>query len=100
MAAAGERLPPTGNLQAMVGARYLTEHAPLLSRSGKMLAVREIVESIADTDATVLIRGESGVGKDVVARAIHASSERAEQPMVKVNCAALPAGLLESELFG
>jgi two-component system response regulator AtoC len=65
-----------------------------------MLAVREIVESIADTDAAVLIRGESGVGKDIVARAIHAASVRGDRPFVKVNCAALPAGLLESELFG
>ncbi len=55
---------------------------------------------IGTTNATVLIRGESGVGKDVVARAIHAASVRHEAPFVKVNCAALPAGLLESELFG
>jgi transcriptional regulator with GAF, ATPase, and Fis domain len=59
-----------------------------------------MVEAIADIDATVLIRGESGVGKDVVARAVHAASQRHDGPFVKVNCAALPHGLLESELFG
>ncbi|MGH7264502.1 MAG: sigma-54 interaction domain-containing protein [Candidatus Rokuibacteriota bacterium] len=65
-----------------------------------MRRVKAIVEEVADTDATVLIRGESGVGKDVVARAIHEASGRREHPFVKVNCAALPADLLESELFG
>jgi transcriptional regulator with PAS, ATPase and Fis domain len=65
-----------------------------------MRAIRAIIESIADTDATVLIRGESGVGKDLIARAIHAASARREGPFVKVNCAAIPAELLESELFG
>jgi two-component system response regulator AtoC len=83
-----------------MGSSYRTEYAALLGQSRKMLAVREIVESIADTAATVLIRGESGVGKDVVARAIHAASVRSDKPFIKVNCAALPSGLLESELFG
>ena len=65
-----------------------------------MRAIQSIIESVADTDATVLIRGESGVGKDLVARAIHAHSERRQGPFIKVNCAAIPQGLLESELFG
>jgi transcriptional regulator with PAS, ATPase and Fis domain len=65
-----------------------------------MRAIGAIIENIADTDATVLIRGESGVGKDVVARAIHAASSRRLGPFVKVNCAAIPQDLLESELFG
>src|SRR5213083_2708198 len=78
----------------------LTQHAPLLEGSPPMRAIRTVVENIADTDATVLIRGESGVGKDLVARAIHAASPRRSGPFVKVNCAAIPAGLLESELFG
>jgi transcriptional regulator with GAF, ATPase, and Fis domain len=65
-----------------------------------MRAIRALVESVADHDVTVLIRGETGVGKDVVARAIHAASARRQGPFIKVNCAAIPSGLLESELFG
>jgi len=82
------------------GKRYLTEYAPLLSHSAKMRAIREIVEQVAAINTTILFRGESGVGKDVVARAVHAASPRADGPFVKVNCAALPGELLESELFG
>ena len=65
-----------------------------------MRSIRTIIDHIADTDATVLVRGESGVGKDLVARAIHARSARRHGPFVPVNCAAIPSGLLESELFG
>ena len=68
--------------------------------SPSMRAIRAIIESIADIDAMVLIRGESGVGKDLVARSIHAHSSRRDGPFVKVNCAAIPHDLLESELFG
>ena len=82
------------------GERYLAEFVPLLDGSAAMRAIRGMVENIADTDATVLLRGESGVGKDLVARAIHAASRRCASPFVKVNCAAIPQGLLESELFG
>ena len=80
--------------------RQLTDHVPLLDGSPPMRAIQTIVENIADTDATVLIRGESGVGKDLVPRALHAASARRGGPFVKVNCAAIPPGLLESELFG
>ncbi len=72
----------------------------ILGESPSMRAVRAIIESIADTDAMVLIRGESGVGKDLVARSIHEHSIRRDGPFVKVNCAAIPHDLLESELFG
>ena len=65
-----------------------------------MRAIGTLIENVADTDATVLIRGESGVGKELVARAIHAASSRRGGPFVKVNCAAIPQGLLESEFFG
>jgi two-component system response regulator AtoC len=66
----------------------------------KMRAVQEIIEQVADTDITVLVRGESGTGKEVVARALFQLGNRRSRPFVKVNCAALPSELLESELFG
>jgi two-component system response regulator AtoC len=72
--------------------------APTLS--GAMEQVWSLADRIADTDVPVLLVGESGVGKDVVARRIHATSRRAGRPFVKINCAALPGELLESELFG
>lgn len=72
----------------------------LSSSSPAMNEVKKIVEQVAGTDVTVLIRGESGTGKGVVARAIYLHSRRREMPFVKINCAALPKELLESELFG
>ncbi len=66
----------------------------------KMKDVREIIEQVADTDITVLVRGESGTGKELVARALFQLGDRRDSPFVKVNCAALPSELLESELFG
>jgi two-component system response regulator AtoC len=68
--------------------------------SPDMKAIATVIEQVSDSDVTVLIRGESGVGKELVARAIHQRSSRRERPFVKVNCAALPGELLESELFG
>jgi two-component system response regulator AtoC len=70
------------------------------AEDGKMREVREIIEQVADTDITVLVRGESGTGKELVARTLHQLSSRRDKPFVKVNCAALPSELLESELFG
>lgn len=68
--------------------------------SAEMQRIKEIIDQVANTDVTVLIQGESGVGKEVVSRSIHLNSFRRDKPFVKVNCAALPAELLESELFG
>ncbi|HEY7957371.1 MAG TPA: sigma-54 dependent transcriptional regulator [Polyangia bacterium] len=73
---------------------------PVLGTSPAMRRVDELIDRIADADVPVLITGESGVGKDVVARLVHARSARTQKPFVKINCAALPGELLESELFG
>jgi len=71
-----------------------------LCSSAKMQPIRDLIGKVATTNTTVLLRGESGVGKEVVARAIHKASPRAHRQFLKVNCAALPGELLESELFG
>jgi len=65
-----------------------------------MQKVKEMIDRVANADVTIFIRGESGVGKEIVARSIHQNSVRRDKPFVKVNCAALPHELLESELFG
>jgi two-component system, NtrC family, response regulator AtoC len=80
--------------------RRQTDFSALFGTSPKMEEVKQTVEQVADTTATVLIRGESGTGKEVVARLIYANSSRRDKPFVKVNCAAIPHELLESELFG
>jgi two-component system response regulator AtoC len=77
-----------------------SEQPEILSTNAKMVRLREIAKQVADTDVPVLIMGESGVGKEVMARFLHTHSSRREKPFVKVNCAALPHELLESELFG
>jgi two-component system response regulator AtoC len=81
-------------------ARSETDFMLLTGDNPKMREIRDIIEQVADTDITVLIRGESGTGKEVVARTLFQLSGRRDQPFVKVNCAALPSELLESELFG
>ncbi len=72
----------------------------IIGASPDLHAMLDAIQTVADTEATVLIRGETGVGKELVARAIHDLGSRRERPLVKVNCAALPANLVESELFG
>ncbi len=76
------------------------DHGIFLYASQKMKQVKGIIDRVANTDVTVLIQGESGTGKEVVARSVHLNSFRRDQPFIKVNCAALPSELLESELFG
>lgn len=77
-----------------------SKYSTLFDNSDRMLEVRDLIERVSDTDVTVLIRGDSGTGKELVAHALHERSLRKGKPFVKVNCAALPTELLESELFG
>ena len=87
-----------------MGALAKDEHSTIASRSNNvssaMTALDELIHQVAGFNTLVLIRGESGSGKEVVARRIHSSSSRAEKPFVPVNCGAIPSDLLESELFG
>jgi len=72
----------------------------IVAKSRRILEIVDIIKDVADTTATVLLTGESGVGKEVFAKAIHKLSSRADKPFIKINCAAIPEELLESELFG
>lgn len=85
-------------LRSVVNESY--DFSSMIGGSAAMQAVYDQVRRVADSRSTILIRGESGTGKELVARAVHHSSNRADRPFIKVNCAALSAGLLESELFG
>lgn len=80
--------------------RRQSDFTMLFGTSPKMMEVKMTIEQVADTTATVLVRGESGTGKEVVARMVYSESSRSDKPFVKVNCAAIPHELLESELFG
>jgi two-component system, NtrC family, nitrogen regulation response regulator NtrX len=80
--------------------RRIAKSFEMVGESEGMKRVRETIEKVAPTDARVLVTGENGVGKELVARRIHELSSRAEGPMIEVNCAAIPSELIESELFG
>jgi DNA-binding NtrC family response regulator len=86
------------SLREALGQKY--SHPNIVARSAKMQEVLATVERVAPTNSTVLLGGESGVGKDLIARAIHEKSRRASGPFVKINSTAIPENLLESELFG
>src|SRR6202453_1215151 len=86
------------SLREALGKRY--EHPNVVARSTKMQEVLATVDRVAPTNSTVLLGGESGVGKDLIARAIHEKSRRAAGPFIKINSTAIPENLLESELFG
>ena len=86
------------SLREALGKRYA--HPNVVARSPKMQEVLATVERVAPTNSTVLLGGESGVGKDLIARAIHEKSRRARGPFIKINSTAIPENLLESELFG
>src|SRR4030088_84592 len=82
------------------GELYSSGAPRIIGKSAALGRVLAMVRVVAPTDATVLINGETGTGKELIAEAIHECSDRSNGPFVKVNCAAIPAGLLESELFG
>ena len=86
------------SLREALGEKY--SHPNIVARSAKMQEVLAIMERVAPTNSTVLLGGESGVGKDLIARAIHEKSRRASGPFIKINSTAIPENLLESELFG
>ena len=85
-------------LKAELGRRY--EYDNIIGRSEAMQEIFATIERVASSRATVLLAGESGVGKDLIARAIHFHSPRHDKPLVKINCSAIPENLMESELFG
>jgi transcriptional regulator with GAF, ATPase, and Fis domain len=89
--------PPEGQADDL---SFGVDYATFFSGSARMRALLHDIRQVADTNATVLIQGESGVGKEVVAKTLHFASNRRRRPFVKVNCASLPGELLESELFG
>jgi len=97
----GERhrlLQENAALRAQAGEAYRLEH--IIGESPKIKALRQLVQTVAPTNATVLILGESGTGKELIAGALHTLSQRRQQNYVRINCAAIPETLLESELFG
>ena len=93
-------LPPDAELIAAVLAAVATDDRPLLAADPAMQAVLKLADQVAGSEASLLITGESGVGKEVMARYVHQKSRRADRPFISVNCAAIPENLLESELFG
>ncbi len=93
-------LPPDATLIAAVLAAVADDERPMVARDPAMQAVLTLADQVAPSEASILITGESGVGKEVVARYLHAKSKRAGRPFISVNCAAIPENLLESELFG
>ena len=93
-------LPPEPEMIAAVLAAVANDTRDLIYRDEAMAQVIKLAQQIAGSDASVLITGESGTGKEVIARYVHARSNRAKAPFISVNCAAIPESLLESELFG
>jgi two-component system response regulator FlrC len=93
-------LPPDAELIAAVLAAVADDDRPMVARDPAMQSVITLADQVAASEASILITGESGVGKEVMARYLHTKSRRAQRPFISVNCAAIPENLLESELFG
>jgi two-component system response regulator PilR (NtrC family) len=87
-------------LRARIAAEHPEDPLEILGKSAPMRAIADLIRRVAETRTTVLVTGESGTGKERIARAIHATSDRAAKPFLVVNCGALPENLMESELFG
>jgi DNA-binding NtrC family response regulator len=93
-------LPPDAELIAAVLAAVSDDNRPMVVTDPAMHQVISLADQVAGSDASILITGESGVGKEIIARYVHQKSRRAQKPFISVNCAAIPENLLESELFG
>jgi DNA-binding NtrC family response regulator len=93
-------LPPDAEIIAAVLAAVSADDRPMIAADPRMQDVVRLADQVAGSDASILITGESGVGKEVLARYVHRKSRRANAPFIAVNCAAIPENLLESELFG
>lgn len=93
-------LPPDAELIAAVLAAVCDDERPMIAEGAAMKQVLTLADQIAGSDASIMITGESGVGKEVLARYVHKKSKRKDKPFIAVNCAAIPENLLESELFG
>lgn len=93
-------LPPDADLIAAVLSAVSDDEKPMISADPSMKAVLQLADQVARSEASILVTGESGVGKEVMARYLHENSRRKERPFISVNCAAIPDNLLESELFG
>ena len=95
---------PSTNKKLVVENKHLkkkvSKRYEMIGESAPLQQIRQMIEKVAPTEARVLITGSNGTGKELVAHAIHCQSERAEAPMIEVNCAAIPSELIESELFG
>ena len=93
-------LPPDPELIAAVIAAVVDDARPMIAKDASMLAAIALAEQVAPSNASIMIAGESGVGKEVMAKYLHSKSRRADKAFISVNCAAIPDNLLESELFG
>lgn len=93
-------LPPEAELIAAVLAAVADDNRPMVVQDPGMMNVLALADQVAGSEASILITGESGAGKEVIARYVHQKSRRAQKPFISVNCAAIPENLLESELFG